>query len=314
MKKIYIFFALFLLTFSTSFSFADDRHDAIINHYKVTYPQYFYTFDELLNINEDLNNAYLVLKGQELRDKNNRINALLQNSPNIHIILDVEEGDGLVASGSLSLGQNLVQYVRRLTITNVAQDIRIIGNNFLRNSSGLTELNLPFLSQVKRVGDNFLRGCNRLTYLDLAPLSQVTEIGNEFLMDCSGLTYLDLAPLSQVTKIGDAFLYGCSGLVYLGRFSLSQLTHIGSYFFWGCNGLIYLDLSFLSQATKIGTFFLGHCTSLTTFEQIRLSAYNRTLRASLDVTFPQDTIIGNAIRENYIEHVPVRKPTKSTRK
>ncbi|MDP1975903.1 MAG: leucine-rich repeat protein, partial [Alphaproteobacteria bacterium] len=261
MKRIYILFTLFLLTFSSSFSFADERHDIIINDYKETHSLNqgaFYTLDEIINANDDLNDAHLVLTGQELRDENNRINELLQNSPDLHIILDVQEGDGLVENGSLTFGGNLTQDVRKLTIANIAQDVTIIGDNFMCSPS-LTDLDFSSLSQVTQIGVHFLSNCTGLTYLDLSPFSQVTQIKDCFLSFCTGLTNLDLSPLSQVTQIENFFLQGCAGLTNLDLSPLSQVNQIGSEFISYCTGLIHLDLCALSQVRQIGNYFLSQC-------------------------------------------------------
>lgn len=325
------------MAFSASFSFADERHDIIIGNYKETHPQVegsFYTLNEIGSVNDGLNNAYLVLTGQELHDKNNRINELLQNSPNMHIILDVQEGDGLVENASLSLGQNLVENIRKLTILNIAQDVQIIGDDFLSRYIRLSDLDLTLLSQVRRIGsyflygcnglahidlppsvthikDSFLEGCASLTRLDLIPLSQVIHIGACFLKDCTELIDLDLSPLRQVVQIGVLFLTNCSKLTNLDLSSLSQLTQIKQGFLLNCSGLTGLDLSAFRLVIQIEQIFLYGCTGFAGLGQLILPAYNPILKASLEVTFPQGTAIGDDIRENYTEGY--RLPSKNTK-
>ena len=54
--------------------------------------------------------------------------------------------------------------------------------------------NSTVISQVTAIGDNFLRNCSEITSLDLSGLSSVTSIGYSFLFYCSEITW--------VTKLG----------------------------------------------------------------------------------------------------------------
>jgi hypothetical protein len=322
MKKIYTLFMLSFLSFSSSLAFADERHDAIINEYARKHSceqKTFYTLDEIVNINEYLDNTYLVLTGEELINKNDDLNGLLRRFPDMHIVLDVQEADGLVENGLLNLDFGLEGYermaMRMLIITNFSQDVKVIGDNFLNNCFRLTEIDLSSLSQVAQIGNSFLANCFGLTKIDWLSPSQVTQIGDNFLLNCTGLTEIDLSYFNQVTQIGRCFLANCAGLTELDSLCFSELTQIGDCFLANCSGLERLDLSYFNQVTQIEESFLMACSELIEIDQVKLPRYNAILNNALIARFSEDTSIGRSIREIYVDgHYTPLKNTKSARK
>ena len=142
-------------------------------------------------------------------------------------------------------------------------DRELLPSDAKRISFRHSNCNSTVISQVTAIGDNFLRNCSQITSLDLSCLGSVTSIGNYFLFKCTEITCLDLSGLSSVTSIGNDFLCECSQITSLDLSGLSSVTSIGYNFLCECSQITSLDLSGLSSVTSIGYNFLRNCSQIT---------------------------------------------------
>ena len=137
-----------------------------------------------------------------------------------------------------------------------------LGNNFLKDCTGLTTVNLNSLNDIDHVGDDFMSGCTNINHLDLSGLSGVTTIGSSFLANCNGFTKpVDFSPLANVTTIGDKFLLN-TDLSTIDLSSMTSLTTTGDNFLNGCTNLTSFNLSPLVSLQTIGNHFMDGCSSL----------------------------------------------------
>jgi len=122
------------------------------------------------------------------------------------IYLDVDEDGYIVDPNEDLIKGNII-----LKLKGEHNEIKI-GNCFLDGCSGLKELDLSGLKEVKSIGYGFLYRCDGLKELDLSVLKEMKSIGSYFLAGCSRLKELDLSGMKEVKSISYCFLKFCSGL------------------------------------------------------------------------------------------------------
>ena len=164
-----------------------------------------------------------------------------------------------------SINDNFLKNCTSLTSVDLSvfSNVTSIGYSFLQYCSSLTSVDLSVFSNVSSISYSFLNDCSSLTSVDLSGLSNVTSIGSHFLYGCSGLTSVDLSPLNNVTSVVNSFLRNCSSLTSVDLSPFSNVTLISDSFLQGCSSLTSIDLSPLSNVTTIGKYFLSQCTGLT---------------------------------------------------
>jgi hypothetical protein len=156
--------------------------------------------------------------------------------------------------------------VKKVDLGNL-RGLEATNDAFLPNFVGLLDVDLSFISTLRRIGKSFLFRCNCLTHIDLTPLRSVTSIGPNFLHGCSGITDLDLRPLHRLKSIPNGFLQGCTALTRIDLKHLSHVNSIGPHFLSGCTSLgPSLDLTPLSEVMTLGPYFLANCTSLASLD------------------------------------------------
>ena len=183
----------------------------------------------------------------------------------------------------------LPQEIKAISFRNCTPNcVTTIDDDFLRDCSELTNVDLSELTGVGTIGDGFLAKCKLIKKLELSSFSDITTVGNGFLFNNSSITSLDLSAFSSLSKIGDSFLINCTSLTTLNMSGLCNVTSIGNLFignsslasidlsdwcavtsigheFLLCNPLLTsLDLSAFNNLKSIGDGFLINCTSLTT--------------------------------------------------
>lgn len=141
-------------------------------------------------------------------------------------------------------------------------NLKIIGDNFLRDCVSLQSIILHPDLRVEEVGDYFLSGCQSLPRINLYFLKDITKINKGFLSQCYCLEEVDLMPLSRVTIIDSMFLFGCRSLQNLDVSPLGELVNAGVFFLAECWQLECIHMHF-PKLQEIGAFLLFHNTSLT---------------------------------------------------
>jgi hypothetical protein len=200
-------------------------------------------------------------------------NTYFKGNPGVTLVLKAAAGNTTL---TLDKG-NIPIWLEKLSI--VGDHVTQIGDFFLSDFTGLKELDLSLLREVKQIGDNLLAGCYRLTRLHLSTLSNLTTIGNYFLSGCRGLTTIDLSLLSKVIQIGDFFLSDCTKLKELDLSPLREVKQIGYSFLAGCKLLLKLDLNHLSKVTQIEEGFLGYCRGLDANTQAAVAQFKDAVAA-----------------------------------
>ena len=238
----------------------DDLHRFIQGQYV--------TLDDVADHSASTKNRYLVVRQDKLAHRLGQVREYFAQPANTKktLLVDITQADS-----TLSLNNGHMKHFKSLAFVNTNQNVTSIGDDFLMECTGLTELDLTPLSNVTAIGDDFLGDCIGLTELDLTPLSNVTAIGDDFLGDCIGLTALDLAPLSNITSVGYNFLKRCTSITALDLTPLSNVTSVESGFLMECTGLTELDLTPLSNITSVEDGFLYRCAGLTELDLNPLS-------------------------------------------
>ena len=163
-----------------------------------------------------------------------------------------------------SIGESAFNGCSGLTSLTIPNSVTSIGYGAFVRCSGLTAITIP--SSVDSLGPAVFNGCNSLAIVnynatnciynctDPTPLSH----NRHFLFTgCPSLITLNIG--DNVTHIPDSIFGGCSGLtsVTIGN----SVTSIGSYAFVGCSGLTSLTIP--NSVTSIGSYAFVGCSGLT---------------------------------------------------
>jgi hypothetical protein len=229
----------------------------------------YLSIQEALNhIDTLIDNTFITLTDSELFDSNSKTELLklLHEKNNLNFLLDV--GKHFVDhEGTLNITiTSLPETITRLTLTNVTQNARRIGHNFLYGARSLTQFDTAGLINVISIGNTFLQGAGNLAQFDTAGLGNVTSIGDGFLQGTGNLAQFDTAGLGNVTSIGNTFLQGARSLTQFDTTGLGNVTSIGDTFLYGAGSLTQFDTIGLINVTSIGRNFLCNARSLTQFD------------------------------------------------
>ncbi len=129
--------------------------------------------------NGDENAEYRVVRQSFLETSRGSLYDHFAKHPDKTLLLDVK-GPKLTLRT-----RDLPPTLRKISISNVRQDVTSIDDFFLSGFNNLTALDLWSLSKVNKVGNYFLSYCTDLPKLDLSPLANVNEAGCEFLFKCN---------------------------------------------------------------------------------------------------------------------------------
>ena len=152
----------------------------------------------------------------------------------------------------------------KITSRNVTywdKNVETLNDNFLWFCKNLKEINLDFLSKIKKIGHNFLCYCESLKQIDLSKLTLLESIGDNFLYGEQSLNNLTISGFTSLKTIGESFLAKCHNVYKLDLGSLFKVETIGNNFLWEAH-LSTIDMSKMSSLKYIGDSFLRDCSRL----------------------------------------------------
>ncbi len=144
-----------------------------------------------------------------------------ENLPDIPPLLNVSMHDNLI----------------KLAITNTNQDVKYIGDNYLRNRQDIRFVDLCALYQIIKIGNGFLSRCPNLIYTELKGFSSVASIGNSFLSDCPMMSNINLEALFNVSSFGSHAMCDNQELEEIDIRPLMNVNYGGEYIFNRCKHL-----------------------------------------------------------------------------
>ena len=185
-----------------------------------------------------------------------------------------------------SIGTFAFYWCSGLTSVTIPNSVTNIGESAFNGCSGLTSLTIP--NSVTSIGSFAFVRCSGLTSVTIP--NSVTSIGFGAFGICSGLTAITIP--SSVDSLGGMAFYGCNSLAivnynatnciynsndpqteYTGRFLFKEcpslitlnigdnVTHIPNYIFHGCSSLTSVTIG--NSVTSIGFDAFSGCSSLT---------------------------------------------------
>ncbi|MBQ4049615.1 MAG: leucine-rich repeat protein, partial [Clostridia bacterium] len=131
-----------------------------------------------------------------------------------------------------------------------------MGNNALRNCSGLTSVYIP--NSITCIGDSAFYGCSSLTSIEIP--NNVTSIEEGAYSGCSSLTSIEIP--NSVTSIGNYAYSGCSSLTSIEI--PNSVTSIGYDAFYYCRSLRSIKIP--NSVTSIEDSAFRECINLKSIE------------------------------------------------
>ena len=139
-----------------------------------------------------------------------------------------------------------------VTYEGTTYSVTAIGDNAMKNSTGLTGLSIP--SSVTTLGSWAVSGCTALTSITIP--NSVTSVGASVFMDCAALKTVSIG--SGLKKVGNFMFIRCKALQTITI--PNTVTEIGYETFEDCIKLYSIDIG--SGVTSIGHHTFKNCTTL----------------------------------------------------
>eukprot|EP00760_Papus_ankaliazontas_P001106 PhM_4_TR10388/c0_g1_i1/m.25439 len=178
-----------------------------------------------------------------------------------------------------------------------------VRDDFLRESSSVTSVDLSGLRNVTCIGDFFLFRCSALQSVDTAPLTNLYETADHFLSLMQNVTSLDLSGLCNLSSIGGRFAASNNSALSLDFSAMTNLVDIiGGGFGEDCGAVTSVDVSGLSKVTNVGGGFLSGTTSLPTLDlsgMINLEVIGRQSLTNSGLTALDLSVLKNLTRIEY---------------
>ena len=179
---------------------------------------------------------------------------------------------GLDMQSTVSIAPNFLFWcvnLRRVNLESL-RSVEVLPKFFLWECSGLEEVDLSPLVNVREVEDYFMSGCTSMKSIDLTPLRAVEVLPSHFLYGCNSLEEVDLSPLVNLREVGDFCLSGCTSMKSIDLTPLRAVDVLSRGFLCECHSLEEVDLSPLIQLTNVSEECLQNCRNLKT---IRLAPH-----------------------------------------